>query len=293
MIHSLQIKDADRTPIPWLSKVPALAQPCTFEFRPGLNVLWGRNGSGKSTLITMLARLFHCAQSNYPVVTVDSLKDFLGGRFGEVDIASGVRVVHDGQGVRHFDPGHAVGLIGGMAAFDWDFSLEGVANATFKGSSGQTTLFRFDKLLGEIVEGKPCEVRWDAKEEALNSTWSARLKQVQRFLQSNGAPGPLTVLLDEPERSLDVNAVLGLWRLLRAYADQYQFIVASHSLFALGLPDTHYIDLSPGYLAKSLEAVERLRTWAAEKPSKLPKKSVPPPPKPSKPSAQRKRRSPG
>jgi hypothetical protein len=77
-------------------------------------------------------------------------------------------------------------------------------------------------------------------------------------------------LLDEPERSYDLNAQVGVWRLLRAYSDQVQFIVASHSLFALKIPDAHYIELSPRYLEGSEAVLEILQKWPQEKPRKVP-----------------------
>lgn len=69
MIYKLSIKDPAKTPVRWLAKVDAIQQQRVFEFKPGLNILWGRNGSGKTSLIKVLARLFHCEQGNHPLVT--------------------------------------------------------------------------------------------------------------------------------------------------------------------------------------------------------------------------------
>ena len=77
MIYKLDILDAAKTPVPWLLSVEAFKKPCTFEFKPGLNVLWGRNGSGKTSLTKVLARLFHCEQGNQPIVTQESLSDLV------------------------------------------------------------------------------------------------------------------------------------------------------------------------------------------------------------------------
>ena len=274
MIYKLDILDAAKTPVPWLSSVEAFKKPCAFEFKPGLNVLWGRNGSGKTSLTKVLARLFHCEQGNQPIVTQESLSELVGGRLDDVDIKKGVRVEHDGQGVRHFDPGHAVGLMGGGAAFDWEFGTEGIVNTMFKGSAGQTTMFRFDRLVNEIVAGENPEVAWKFPREHNNSVWAARVKVAAFFLKGAGEKGQPTILLDEPERSYDLNAQVGVWRFVRAYSDQIQFIVASHSLFALKIPDAHYIELSPRYLAGSEAVLDVLQKWPAEKPAKPPKEAA-------------------
>lgn len=270
MIYQLDIRDATQTPVKWLSSVEAFKKPRTFEFKPGLNVLWGRNGSGKTSLTKVLARLFHCEQGNHPTVSQESLSELVGDRFNPIDLAKGLAVEHDGQGVRHFDPGHAVGLAAGGAAFDWDFGMEGIQNQMFKGSAGQTNMFRFDRILNEIIAGEVPEVEWKIHRAQSSDVWRERIDLAKSILKKNGKKGPPTILLDEPERSYDLNAQVGVWRLLRAYSDEVQFIVASHSLFALKIPGAHYIELSPRYLAGSEAVLETLRKWPEEQPQKVP-----------------------
>jgi predicted ATPase len=275
VIYKLDILDSTKTPVKWLSSVEAFKKPRAFEFKPGLNVLWGRNGSGKTSLTKVLARLFHCEQGNQPIVTQESLSELVGGRvMDDIDLKAGLKITHDGQGVRHFDPGHAVGLMGGGAAFDWAFGMEGIANTLFKGSAGQTTMFRFDRLINEIVAGEIPEVEWKFSRERLSGVWAERAKLASYFLKGNAAKGPPTILLDEPERSYDLNAQVGVWRFLRAYSDQIQFVVASHSLFALKIPDAHYIELSPHYLAGSEAVLDILQKWPEEKPAKPSKEAA-------------------
>jgi predicted ATPase len=274
MIYRLDILDPSKTPVKWLSSVEALKAPRSFEFKPGLNVLWGRNGAGKTTLTKVLARLLHCEQGNHPVVTKESLAALVGDSFEPVDVAKGVAVKHDGQGTRHFDPGHAVGLAAGGAAFDWEFGTEGIHNQLFRGSAGQTTMFRFGRILGEIVAGEVPDVEWKFPRAHNNSVWADRVKTADLFLKANAEKGQPTILLDEPERSYDLNAQVGVWRLLRAYADEVQFIVASHSLFALKIPGAHYVELSPRYLAGSEAVLDILQKWPEETPKKLPAKAA-------------------
>lgn len=271
MIYKLDIKDPTQTPVKWLANVEALKKPRTFEFKPGLNILWGRNGSGKTTLTKLIARLFHCEQGNHPVVTQESLDTLSGSGFGaRLPLEESIELVHDGQGVRHFDPGHAVGLQGGGAAFDWDFGMEGIQNQLFKGSAGQTNMYRFDRILNEIIAGIIPEVEWKMKRESVNDLWQARIDLAKSILKKNGKKGQPTVLLDEPERSYDLNAQGGTWKFIRAYSEDVQFIVASHSLFALQIPEANYIDLSPGYLKKSEGMVDLLKRWSTEKSEKVP-----------------------
>lgn len=191
MIHKLVIKDPTKTPVKWLANVAAFKQPRTIEFTSGLNILWGRNGSGKTTLTKLLARLFHCEQGNHPTVTQESLDTLVGGGMGgKLPLEASLEVVHDGQGVRHFDPGHTVGLMGGGAAFDWDFGMEGIQNQLFKGSAGQTNMFRFDRILNEIIAGEIPEIEWKMKRKDVNGLWQERIDLAMRLLKKNGKKGP-------------------------------------------------------------------------------------------------------
>lgn len=271
MLHRLTIKDPSKTPVKWLAQVDAFKQPREFTFTPGLNVLWGRNGAGKTSLTKLLARIFHCEQSGAPVVTEESLRVLAGNSINnELDVEASLELEHDGQGVRHFDPGHAAGLIGNGAAFDWDFGGEGLQNLMFRGSAGQTTMFRSDRLTQEIIADVVPRVTWKIRRAHVNSLWQARCDLAARLLKKNSKKGPPTILLDEPERSYDLNTQGGLWRMMRAYADEVQFIVASHSLFALGIPEANYIELSPGYLQQALTIVDKLRMWGYDQPRKVP-----------------------
>lgn len=271
MIHKLNIKDPTQTPVKWLANVEALKKPREFEFKPGINILWGRNGSGKTTLTKLIARLFHCEQGNHPMVTQESLDTLAGSGFGaKLPLDKSLYIEHDGQGVRHFDPGHEVGIIGGGAAFDWDFGMEGIQNRLFRGSAGQTGMYRFDRIINEVIAGEIPEVEWKMDRARVADVWQERIDAAKAILKKNGKKGPPTILLDEPERSYDLNAQAGTWKLLRAYADEVQFIVASHSLFALKIPDAHYIELSPGYLKLSEGVLEILQRWPTEKSHKVP-----------------------
>ena len=240
MIRHVTILDPTRTPVRWLAQVPYLAKPTTIEFSPGLNVLWGPNGSGKSTILTCLARLLHCEQGGRTVVTPTSL--------AEVEPHDGVVVNHDGQTTLYANPEHQVGLVGGLAGFDYDFGAEGAANAMFRGSSGQRMLHALDAILPVVQDGKipAVEVR-------------PRLR-LPAYLKGSGEPGPTTILLDEPERSLGIPMQDRLWRWIRRQAATHQFIVSSHTFFALDIPEAHYIDLDPSYRSECVVTMRSLTT---------------------------------
>lgn len=266
MIRSFTIHDPQGTHIKWFGEVDTLKQPRTFEFKPGLNILWGKNGSGKTTVIKAMARLLHCEQSGDPVVTKHSVGE-LGARFqfGDTPVTSlkaAMTLDHDGQGCRYFDPSNTVGLQFGGTSFDYDFMDMGMRNTMFKGSAGQTTSMRFDKLIGQVLKRQHPELEWKISRDSVNSVWGEKIDVATHFLQGSGDKGPPTIFLDEPTRSLDIPYQMRLWKFIRCYQSLVQFIIASHSLFALMLPEANYIDMADdGYLEQSLMCRLALKDW--------------------------------
>lgn len=266
MIRSFTIHDPQGTHIKWFGEVDTLKQPRTFEFKPGLNILWGKNGSGKTTVIKAMARLLHCEQSGDPVVTKHSVSE-LGERFRFGNekpfesLKTAMTLDHDGQGCRYFDPSNTVGLQFGGTSFDYDFMDMGMRNTMFKGSAGQTTSMRFDKLIGQVLKRQHPELEWRVDRERANDVWREKLDVIEHFLQGSGDKGPPTIFLDEPTRSLDIPYQLRLWKFIRCYQGLVQFIVASHSLFALMIPEANYIEMTKGYLEESLLCRAALHKW--------------------------------
>lgn len=276
-IDAIRISDPTTTALKWWSEVPFLKDKEHIPFEPGLNILWGPNGSGKSTALKLIARMLHCHQGGFQKVTATSRREV----FENARPPSGARLEYDGLPVMHFDPGHAVGLVGGMAAFDHDFGDEGIANAMIRESSGQSTARRANKLLLALlgreevppvtwVRGEPSikEVKEEFHEwkrsqlerENLETEWLLSTLKGDREPVEGSRP---TFLLDEPERSLDLPLQAGFWNRVPVlvYSRGVQVIVATHSPFAVNVPGANYIEFKEGYLEECRRAMNFL-WWA-------------------------------
>lgn len=285
MIRKLNITDPLRACVPWWHKVKRFEGMSDLEFKPGLNILWGPNGSGKSTVIKAIATSTHCIQGGVQTVTQHSAREMFGG--GTYAMKNGVRFEgysdgvlpdHDGSPLAYFDPSNAVGLIGGQ--FDDDFFMQGVQNTMFNGSAGQTTMMRSDHVLGPILQGTAVpEPQWkvrggepgpDAPDPS--DRWGLEQWEKSRLIQAtlNGTGEPVgtpTILLDEPDRSLDIPLQHRFWTLMAmaGLRGHVQIIAASHSVFALDLPGAHYIEFEDGYLDKSLRSTKLFASqWSEE-----------------------------
>jgi len=290
MIESITVKNPKATAVGWFEKV--FPEGLTMKFAPGLNVLWGANGSGKSTILRLIAKMLHCEQGYEPVVTSESMRS-LTPRYADRSSSSkeatrkekfdAVQLVHSGLGTCLFDPDHKVGLIGG--AFDDDFFSQGLMNTMFRGSSGQGTMHRFDRVLVRAMAGKAPEVVWKVRKEDATKPLKAGASDydIERHEQAKWVLDTLagdptianaerpTFMMDEPDRSLDILRQKSIWHMLRCASQRSQIIVAAHSLFALGLPEATYHKLgAPGapadlYYDRSLAQVAELLTWPSMK----------------------------
>lgn len=245
MITELRITNRKNTPLEWWPKITELARRKVFKFKPGLNIIVGPNGTGKSSILKGIGTLTHCRQGGTPKVTQESLRAFRHSfrKKDDSEYLDGMALVSDGQQVHYFDPDTSPGLFGGMAAFDYDFmgaalgELFGAKNA----SSGQGTLMR----LGRIVEAAQ-KATGPVKTPDKSHLGATFLEIALRGLKGTIEKGQRTILLDEPDRSLDLLNQVALWTAFVRWSKQVQIIVASHNPLAFGRGSAHYVETVKG-----------------------------------------------
>jgi predicted ATP-dependent endonuclease of OLD family len=239
------------------------------------NVIVGPNGAGKSALLTALTLKMLCyftsessLDNNY-VIGNDERRFWSKERTWRTDFEflPGLTCDFDGAPALYYRPGHIPGNDDSVtAAMMCGYSDEARAywEATDKKSSGQQSQALQEKLRaalsGEILPtafqhknwrfGKnPIDFRatnpgrfvcdFEYKAEVLKNLYSA--------VPESAKP---SLILDEPEQSLDAKAELVLWKqIAKADCSKVQPIVATHSLYPLMHPeDFHLIEAVPGYI---------------------------------------------
>jgi predicted ATPase len=217
-----------------------LRDKTAIKFTRGVNCLIGRNASGKSTLLKLLGHEVGCPY--YGGWNQSDTRE----PFHEFDKVERV-VEHDGADVflhmadKSDEPMVAMGM-----PHDSLSSSEQVSLMLAKLSTGQGRAIRLDRVLRALKRRVPHPASAPAKQSRVN-----RLKSNQ--------PGPSAVLLDEPERSLDMDAQVLFWtEIIPKVAKVYQVIVATHSPLALFMPDVNVVDLTSGYAADVRAALTRL-----------------------------------
>ena len=222
--------------------------PKQFNFTDGMNILFSGNGAGKSVALKFLKA--YCSIQNAGWTNVVDPKVLAPDGFPHAYRAftpDKDRVVVDWDGTPVF---YNSGDIADSNA--WFFQKSGVSEDGLstekerfdtmveKPSSGQYRLKKINKMLSII--GNPPKIEPNPKFGDV----SAQLE----YLESLPKDGKLTILLDEPERSLSLPKQKKLLDVLMSFADKHQIIMACHSPFALSLPrdKVNFIEIEPSYI---------------------------------------------
>lgn len=220
----------------------------SIEFKPGLNIIFAPNGTGKSTILEILAKFTASEQGGISTITNSWKQDMIN--FG-VNTMKGIKVFHDGQPTLYNNPRKAVGLFGGMAAFDDDFFEQGIMETQLRESTGYTTMTRLQRVLA-VLSGQAQMPKDFQKKSSLDDTYNT-------FLKANIEKSQPTMILDEPESGLAIHVQANIFRMInkRAKENNLQIIVATHSPFALSC-DANFIELQSGYLKIAKQEIELL-----------------------------------
>lgn len=261
MIYQLTVDDPETTPVPHWDSVSFLNKPgVTLQFKPGLNIIFGQNGSGKSTVINGIARLLHCWDENWPVVSKASVAHFLRS---SGTVANGLSLEHDGQPARYlginpasFVPERGVQAVEIIMAENRAVSRRGSGQM----SSGQASVTKLIRFLKHDAVKTRYKVKSSAIGNGNKPLWEAAVANLKGGKAKPGLPKQQVVLLDEVDHNLDFAHQALVWKTLRALvADgKHQVIIASHSPFAVNVPGAHYIETSPGYLEAARKALRLL-----------------------------------
>lgn len=242
MIKSITIKKQENSVLEkcWGTK--------TLNFTDSINVLFGPNGCGKSVLLNTLS--LYTGVSEYggwsePIKPIG----------GQIRINRNYNELRTKKG--YLDYAHESAKLG-KANLDWDgvaayFSnitekssfqllgdaMNGMTNEmnlteainlnSSKASSGQKTLFHLSKLQNEKVPNLAIEAYKDC-----NEAWQEYGRLLSNYVKDLPRNGKPSLLLDEPDRSLDFSNQKQFWELfIPIMAKKFQIIVATHSPFVL------------------------------------------------------------
>ena len=249
-----------------------------------INVLFGPNGSGKTTIIKTIANYCLCGDNHtcdgYTNVVKHGPLDFGVSLFKDKECDYNIEnAIHNLSKLNYANvewDGHPVyfentsgrkdtgvfgDLTGGLFSTSKDEFIY-VANRS-KLSLGQNTIYMVNKL-SEVIERCPTldDFVNEAKQYERNESWTKAITSQLNYIKSNYKENScMTLLLDEMDKSLDIENTLMLYRdFLPMLRKKYgiQIILVSHSPLMLSnviqkSNDYNFISLDKKYTKEMKE----------------------------------------
>lgn len=251
MITKIEVTNNTNTPIQYLSELGAFKDGTVYEFKPGVNIIIGPNGCGKSTLLDLISRFTFCRGtmvSQFPEYLFPLELNDLFWEDGK--LKDGVKIHHD-----------YLGSVFRYAELKRDCAMSTKNDSIMKG---------LDILFGKIFSGEvhlfPLgDIR--KKINTANEMWSPRLENLLEYYKDNRIEVlsdyefEYTILLDEPDKNLDIYNIKRLSKyLLSTLRPQTQIIAAIHNpsvIYKLWKQKgVNIIEMTPEYLQKVIDYID-------------------------------------
>jgi hypothetical protein len=239
MIQRIDFTDINNAPISYLSDIDFFKKNKSVSFKSGVNVIVGLNGCGKTTLLNLIRRYTLCLNSTTSTCPSGNLEfsDLLT-KYGSSDnICDGVKIISDYQGVVFNMLEHNVlerreNFLQDRVKFQSYFN-------NLHCSTGEGISNGLDMLFKTMFDSKTnLEFPFKKLKEIANSDFFPHQDKAKQLLQyykensfqyDNPADFEFTVLMDEPDRNLDINRVKEIYDILTHKKENTQIIAVIHN----------------------------------------------------------------
>lgn len=252
MVTKIKINDNSNAPLNYLADVPNFANGSEFAFKPGVNIIVGRNGSGKSTLLKLIKKYMLVDFQESDAKQTSELFDMSG------KLLDGVSVYGDYK-IKTYSMVHQDELNSGKGN---DYILSstetfGTAYWHMHSSTGEGMLISLSSLFKEVfVDKKDSSFpKIDNKEYE-----SYMLEHTDKGISNN----EVTILLDEPDRNLDIDNIDEIKGILSYHKENVQIIATIHNPLLISIlsanSDVNIIEMTEGYVSQINSIIQTIQS---------------------------------
>lgn len=268
MLQRVQIKDNTNLPLCYYAAdLGAFRNGIEYKFKPGINIIIGPNGSGKSTLIKILSMFFWCStgmeSSYWKGLELNDSNEMFNQ---DESLRDGIVINHDyTTKVFILKPYKDMKQNEGLSSIE-NFSLMFHSKHSSVGEgtvSSLQSLFMTMFKEGQTYEFVTKELK--SRIDSVNEYWRERYKKFLKYYEENRIiPDPnkkeITVLMDEPDRNLDIFNINDVYQVLSFHKQQTQIIATIHNpllIYKLSkLENINFIELEENYLYQVKRALK-------------------------------------
>ena len=255
MVTKVVINNNEDAPIGYLRKLSAFKNGRTYEFKPGVNIIVGRNGCGKTTLMNLIRKYLLVDLSECSIGMFNSnVNDIFRGFGSDKRIYGGVDVYADYRR-NTFRLCHAGERKNNDDVFADKHSIDEFFGQKWA-STGEGVLKALDSLFARMFS-KGARLTFDYTQ--LGEVYP----QYMKYIVDHRVEGDeWTILMDEPDRNLDIENSAQIRGILGFHKPHTQIIAVVHNpllICALSKdPDIHFIEMTRGYVKKINKLVKEL-----------------------------------
>ena len=246
MIHKLKVSDNTNTPFYYVADLPSFTNGKEYAFTNRVNIIVGENGCGKTTLLNLLRAYMmvyqdECGKGIYNCV-LHKVYDWVNGKmYDGADVYADYRL--NTFSMFAAEDRHPDVAMESFERFGEQYELN-------KSSKGQKTTYALYTLF-EKMFSKNTNLTFNYESVFGDCAPYIDYINKHRVLESENT---WTVLMDEPDNSVDMERIMELYGVFSEPKDNTQLITVLHNPFLIArlsnVKSVNMIEMSDGYIDK-------------------------------------------